>query len=99
MKKIAGRPTALVSSNAILFESFFDAGLLSRLTQLTDWKRNPARAVTPALRKALRNAEVLITTWDSPPLFTEELSGLGTFIALDFALRRQRKDTFCPPAL
>ncbi len=73
MNKKADRPTTLVSSNAILFESFFDAGLVSRLTQLTDWQRNPARTVTPALRKALRNAELLITTWDSPPYFPEEL--------------------------
>jgi len=73
VNKKAARPIALVSSNAILFESFFDAGLVSRLTQVTDWKRNPARTVTPALRKALRSAEALITTWDSPPFFPEEL--------------------------
>jgi phosphoglycerate dehydrogenase-like enzyme len=73
VNKSANRPNALVSSNASLFESFFDAGLVSRLTQLTDWQRNPARTVTPALRRTLRNAEVLITTWDSPPFFPEEL--------------------------
>lgn len=69
----AGKPIVLVSSNACLFESFFDSEQASRLSQLTDWRRNPAQTVTPAWRRALRDAEALITTWDSPRFFPEEL--------------------------
>jgi len=74
MTSIAVKPVVLVSSNARLFESFFDAGLTSRLSQLAAWQRSPARAVTQALRKALFNAEALITTWDSPQFFPENLT-------------------------
>jgi phosphoglycerate dehydrogenase-like enzyme len=67
------KPIALVSSNARLFTSFFDAELAGRLSQLTLWKRNLARTMTPALRQDLSKAEALITTWDSPAYFPEDL--------------------------
>lgn len=67
------KPIALVSSNAKLFTSFFDAERVSRLTQLSRWERNPARTITPTLRQALGKAEALITTWDSPAHFPEDL--------------------------
>jgi phosphoglycerate dehydrogenase-like enzyme len=67
------KPIALVSSNLKLFTSFFDAERASRLTQLTRWERSSARTITPALRQALSKAEALITTWDSPAQFPEDL--------------------------
>jgi phosphoglycerate dehydrogenase-like enzyme len=70
----SGKPIALVSSNLKLFNSFFDAERLSRLSQLTRWERSPARTITPAFRQSLSRAEALITTWDSPAHFPEELS-------------------------
>jgi phosphoglycerate dehydrogenase-like enzyme len=69
----SARPIALVSSNVKLFTSFFDAERAARLTQLTLWKRSPARTITPELCNELRKAEVLITTWDSPAQFPEDL--------------------------
>jgi len=50
----SGEPIALVSSNLKLFNSFFDAERLSRLSQLTRWERSPARTITPALRQSLQ---------------------------------------------
>jgi phosphoglycerate dehydrogenase-like enzyme len=67
------KPVVLVSSNSKLFESFFDSGRARQLSQLARWERNPAKSITPALRRALRTAEALITTWDSPAHFPEEL--------------------------
>jgi phosphoglycerate dehydrogenase-like enzyme len=68
-----GKPIALVTSNSKLFKSFFDAEQTKRLSQLTRWERSPERTITPALRKALSKAEALITTWDSPAHFSEDL--------------------------
>lgn len=70
----SGKPIALVSSNSKLFNSFFDAKRLSHLSQITRWQRSPARTITPAFRQSLSTAEALITTWDSPAHFPEELS-------------------------
>jgi phosphoglycerate dehydrogenase-like enzyme len=69
----SAKPVTLVSSNGKLFTSFFDSQRAGRLSQLTLWKRTPARTITPALRRALSNAEALITTWDSPARFPEDL--------------------------
>jgi phosphoglycerate dehydrogenase-like enzyme len=73
MNAKSAKPIALVSSNAKLFTSFFDAERTGRLSQLTLWKRSPERAITPALRHDLSKAEALITTWDSPAQFSEDL--------------------------
>jgi phosphoglycerate dehydrogenase-like enzyme len=73
MTSKGGKPIALVASNSKLFKSFFDAERTSRLSQLTRWARSPARTITPALRRTLSRAEALITTWDSPPHFAEDL--------------------------
>ena len=40
------------------------------------WNRNGARKLTPALRRALKTAEALVTTWDSPH-FSEDLPRLA----------------------
>jgi len=67
------KPVVLVSSNKKLFNSFFDSGLALRLSRLARWERNPAKSITPGLRRSLQNAAALITTWDSPSHFPEEL--------------------------
>ena len=73
MAQKSAKPIALVSSNAKLFTSFFDEERSNRLTQLTRWERTPARTITSALRRELSKAEALITTWDSPTQFPEDL--------------------------
>jgi len=67
------KPTALVATNAALFDSFFDAARTETLSKLTRWERRPDRKITASYRKALSTTEVLITTWDSPAHFPEEL--------------------------
>src|ERR1035438_1164432 len=64
---------ALVASNTRLFNSFFEADRKRRLSELTSWKLSAATKITPAVRRSLRNVEVLITTWDSPAYFPDEL--------------------------
>jgi phosphoglycerate dehydrogenase-like enzyme len=66
------RPRVLVHAPAALFASFFDAPRRARLGRRFAWRRVAGRSVTPAMRRALRDAEALVTTWDSP-LFGEEL--------------------------
>lgn len=73
MARKSAKPIALVSSNVRLFTSFFDAERAGRLSEMTLWMRSPARTITPALRKDLSKAEALITTWDSPAQFPEDL--------------------------
>lgn len=73
--KLAQRkPTVLVSSNARLFTSFFTPELTSRLSAISNWRREPSRRITTTLRRAFHDAEALITTWDSPVYFPEELT-------------------------
>ena len=69
----SAKPITLVASNKRLFESFFDPALARRLSAATRWERNPARTITREMRKALSKAEVLITTWDSPSYFDEDV--------------------------
>jgi len=73
MAAISDKPQVVVSSNRRLFESFFDDSLVFQLSQITHWDRNSARTLSPGLRRSLHQAEALITTWDSPPFFPEEL--------------------------
>lgn len=69
----SAKPFTLVASNKRLFESFFDPTLARRLSAVTRWERNPARTITREMRKALSKAELLITTWDSPSYFDEDV--------------------------
>ena len=72
MRSSATKPVVLVSSNLRLFESFFNQDHQAQLSKLAGWGRHPARAATASFRSRLRNADALITTWDSPH-FTEDL--------------------------
>ncbi len=60
-----------------LFESFFPEALQARLGRSWRWTRLAGQRLTPALRAALADAEALITTWDSPRSFGEELLDLA----------------------
>lgn len=66
-------PTALVSSNRKLFESFFTPEHQERLSGIAGWERLATRTLSRRMRQQLRRAEALITTWDSPQFFPEEL--------------------------
>jgi phosphoglycerate dehydrogenase-like enzyme len=62
----ADRPRVVVLAPAPLFRSFFDAAAQRRLTRSFRWSRIGGRALRGPLRAALRDADALITTWDSP---------------------------------
>jgi phosphoglycerate dehydrogenase-like enzyme len=66
-------PTALVSSNRKLFESFFAPAHQERLSRIVSWSRLGMRTVDRRMRQKLQQADALITTWDSPSFFPEEL--------------------------
>ena len=66
------RPSLLVLAPRVLFESFFDAPRRAGLSRTFAWRRIAAARATPAVRAALRGADALVTTWDSPS-FGEEL--------------------------
>ena len=70
------RPRVVVLAPPALFRSFFDPPRDRRLSLSFAWKRVAGRRVTPAMRAALREAEALVTTWDSPR-FGEELVSLA----------------------
>jgi phosphoglycerate dehydrogenase-like enzyme len=70
------RPRLVVLAPAPLFRSFFDATAQRRLSRSFRWSRIAARTVTGRLRAALRDADALVTTWDSPR-FGDELLRLA----------------------
>jgi phosphoglycerate dehydrogenase-like enzyme len=70
------RPRVLVLAPAALYRSFFDAPRRRRLSRAGRVTRIAAPALTPRLRAALREADALVTTWDSP-VFGEELLSLA----------------------
>ncbi len=70
------RPRVLVLSGETLFRSFFDPPRQRRLGRGLDWTRVAGQSITTAMRVALREADALVTTWDSPR-FGEELLSLA----------------------
>ena len=70
------RPRLVVCAGEELFASFFSPPQLRRLSRSFRWNREGARKVTPALRRVLKTAEALVTTWDSPH-FSEDLPRLA----------------------
>jgi phosphoglycerate dehydrogenase-like enzyme len=74
MRPSSKKPRVLVSSNLKLFGSFFTPEHQARLSGWADWHRLASRTVTSEMRKELKEADALITTWDSP-VFSEELLG------------------------
>jgi len=67
-------PRVLVSSNRKLFESFFTAEHQEHLTRLASWSRLATRKIDRGMREELQQADALITTWDSPEFFPEEVT-------------------------
>lgn len=63
-----GRPRVVVSAGKELFQSFFPAKLKRRLGKLFRWGRVGDGERSPEFLQELRNADALITTWDSPKL-------------------------------
>jgi phosphoglycerate dehydrogenase-like enzyme len=70
------KPRLVVLAPEVLFRSFFDPPRERRLSRSFAWTRVAGTRVTPGMRAALRGAEALLTTWDSPG-FGGELPGLA----------------------
>lgn len=75
------RPRLVVLSPEPLFHSFFDAPRRRRLARLARLARVEGRRVSPAMRAALRDADAILSTWDSPA-FGEELARLAPRLRL-----------------
>ena len=75
------RPRVVVLAGETLFRSFFDPPRRRRLGRGFDWTRVAGKSLTPALRAALREADALVTTWDSP-VFADELLALAPRLRL-----------------
>jgi len=90
------RPRLLVLAPRVLFESFFDAPRRARLTRLGAWSRIAARTSGPRVRSALRGAEALVTTWDSPA-FGEELLDLAPSLRIVAHCGAEVKGRFARP--
>jgi len=63
-------PFVLVLAGRALFSSFFGAAEQARLGARFRWMRSGARQITPSLRRLLRQADAVVTTWDSPTFDT-----------------------------
>lgn len=67
------KPIIAVLSGEELFASFFDERRKRRLGSIARWKLLPMQKLEGALPDGLRDADALITTWDSPFLSTETM--------------------------
>ena len=67
------RPNVLVLASDVLFPHFFSETEQKRLDEVADWTRSSLREDSPVLREQIANADVLMTTWQSPFLTTEML--------------------------
>jgi phosphoglycerate dehydrogenase-like enzyme len=90
------RPRVVVLAPPALFRSFFDPPRDRRLSRSFAWKRVAGRRVTPAMRTALREAEALVTTWDSPR-FGKELVSLAPRLRLVAHCGGEVKGRFARP--
>jgi phosphoglycerate dehydrogenase-like enzyme len=63
----------LVLASDALFPHFFSAESQRQLDEVVDWTRSSIREDSPLLREQIANADVLMTTWHSPPLTAEML--------------------------
>ena len=86
----------IVLSGETLFRSFFDAPRERRLDHTFAWTRVAGRTLTPAVRAAVRDAEALVTTWDSP-CFGEELLSLAPRLRLVAHCGGEVKGRFARP--
>jgi len=90
------RPRVLVLAGPTLFRSFFDAPRERRLGRGFDFARVAGTSVTPRLRRLLRDADALVTTWDSPR-FGEELLSLSPRLRLVAHCGGELKSRFARP--
>ena len=60
------RPQLTICAGQDLFASFFSAAQQKRLSRLFRWERDGSRKLTSSLRRKLKTAEAVVTTWDSP---------------------------------
>lgn len=90
------RPKLVVCAGRELFVSFFPPAQRRRLSRLFRWKRDDAREVTPALKRKLREAQALITTWDSPR-FSEDLALLAPQLRIIAHCGGEVKSRFARP--
>lgn len=70
------RPYLVICAGQELFASFFAPPQQKRLSRSFRWERYGGRTVSPALRRKLKTADALVTTWDSPRFFGD-LRGLA----------------------
>jgi phosphoglycerate dehydrogenase-like enzyme len=90
------RPRLLVLAPAGLFRSFFDDARRRRLARAGRVTRIAARALTPRVRAALREADALVTTWDSPR-FGEALLALAPRLRVVAHCGGEVKERFARP--
>ena len=69
------RPTLVISGSKELLATFFPGRLRARLKGFR-WKMVEGRETTPEFKSHLKDAEALITTWDSPH-FSEDLTTIA----------------------
>jgi len=74
------RPVLLISGSKELQATFFPARLRTRLKSFR-WKMLEGRKVTPEFKSRLKDAEALITTWDSPH-FSENLTTIAPHLRI-----------------
>jgi phosphoglycerate dehydrogenase-like enzyme len=60
------RPHVLVLATDVLFQHFFTEESLNKLAAVASWTRSALREDSSPLRREIRNADVLMTTWHSP---------------------------------
>lgn len=89
------RPRLVVLAPAALFRSFFDRPRERRLSRSFDWTRLAGSRVSAPMRRALREAEALVTTWDSPR-FGEELTALAPRLRVVAHCGGEVKGRFAP---
>jgi phosphoglycerate dehydrogenase-like enzyme len=90
------KPRLLVLAPDALFGSFFDLPRQRRMSRSFAWTRVAGRRANQAVRAALRDAEALVTTWDSPR-FGEELLTLAPRLRLVAHCGGEVKGRFARP--
>jgi phosphoglycerate dehydrogenase-like enzyme len=90
------KPRLVVLAPGGLFRSFFDPSRERRLSRRVAWTRVAGKTVTPAMRAALREADAIVTTWDSPR-FGEELLSLAPRLRLVAHCGGEVKGRFARP--
>jgi phosphoglycerate dehydrogenase-like enzyme len=88
-------PSLLISAGEALFSSFFSPREQRRLGHTFRWERHGARTITADFRQALRSADALVTTWDSPR-FGDDLIHLAPQLRIVAHCGGEVKSRFSP---